>query len=82
MDLEKKSKAENYTQIFIETPYRNRHMLDSLLSVLDEKSWLCVAWDLTLPTQGVVSQPVAVWKKTPLPNLEKKNAIFLIAQIL
>lgn len=73
--LENSSKG--YTQIFIETPYRNKHMLESLLETLQPDTWLCVAWDLTLPTQGVLSQPVSLWKKSPLPNLEKKNAIFL-----
>lgn len=76
--IEKASKTEHYTQIFIETPYRNRQTLESLLETLDDSTWLCVAWELTLPTQGVLSQPVALWKKSPLPNLEKKNAIFLV----
>lgn len=76
--MERAAKNEKYTQIFIETPYRNRHTLESLLETLDDATWLCVAWELTLPTQGVVSQPVSLWKKSPPPNLDKKNAIFLI----
>lgn len=77
LKLEKTAKQDGYTQIFIETPYRNKHMLESLLEVLQPETCLCVAWDLTLPTQGILSQPVSIWKKSPLPNLEKKNAIFL-----
>lgn len=77
VQLEQTSQTEDLTQIFIETPYRNRHMLETLLSALSDKTVLCVAWDLTLSTQGVVCQPISVWKKTPLPNLDKKNAIFL-----
>lgn len=76
--LEKRSKADAATQIFIETPYRNKHTLESLLKVLHESTELCVGWDLTLPTQGIVSQPIHLWKKSPLPNLEKKTAIFLL----
>jgi 16S rRNA (cytidine1402-2'-O)-methyltransferase len=76
-DLERISKDKKMTQMFIETPYRNQHTLNSLIKVLHENTALCVAWDLTLPTQGVVSQSVQLWKKSPLPNLEKKNAIFL-----
>ena len=76
-ELQKISKAEKATQIFIETPYRNRHTLESLIKILHDETILCVAWELTLPTQGVVSQPIHLWKKSPLPNLEKKNAIFL-----
>lgn len=76
--LEKVSKAEQMTQIFIETPYRNRHTLETLLSTLSDNTRLCVAWNLTLSDQGVLSQPVHLWKKSPPPNLEKRNAIFLI----
>ena len=75
--LEKRSNAEKMTQIFIEAPYRNKHMLESLLETLNERTRLCVAWDLTLPTQGVLSQTVTQWKKSPLPNLDKRAAIFL-----
>ncbi len=76
--LEALSKAEKSTQIFIEAPYRNMHMLESLLSTLSDQTWLCVAWDLTMPQQGIVSEPVQRWKKMPMPNLEKKAATFLI----
>lgn len=78
--LEALSKAEKSTQIFMEAPYRNMHMLQSLLNTLDEQTWLCVAWELTMPSQGIVSEPVQRWKKMPLPSLEKKPALFLIAQ--
>lgn len=77
-ELERRSKSDDATQIFIEAPYRNAHLLEALISILNDETLLCVAWDLTLPTQGVVSQPVALWKKSPLPNLEKKAAIFLL----
>lgn len=76
--LEQTSAKDGYTQIFIETPYRNKHLLETLLETLDDKTWLCVAWDLTLQTQSVVSQPVSLWKKSPVPNLDKKAAIFLL----
>lgn len=75
--LEKRSQEEKTTQIFIEAPYRSQKFLEALLENLDDSTLLATAWDLTLPTQGVVSQPVALWKKSPLPNLVKKPAIFL-----
>lgn len=78
-ELEKKSALEHSTQIFIEASYRDEHMLETLLSTLNDNTLLCAAWDLTLPTQGVLSQPVSVWKKSPLPNLEKKSVIFLLS---
>lgn len=76
--LERNAKDEGYTQIFIETPHRNEHTLQTLLSTLADSTLLCVAWDLTLPSQGILSQTVAIWKKSPPPNLDKKNAIYLI----
>ncbi len=76
--LEKRAHVDQSTQIFIETPFRNMHLLETLLDTLSDTTLLCVAWDLTLPTQGVLSQPVSVWKKSPLPNLKKRAAIFLI----
>lgn len=77
-EIQRNSKAQKATQIFIEAPYRNKHLLESLLKILGDETHLCVAWDLTLPTQGVVSQTIERWKKSPLPNLEKKAAIFLL----
>lgn len=76
--LQRRSKADDATQIFIETPYRNKHLLESLINTLSDDVQLCIAWDLTMPTQGVISQKVALWKKSPPPNLDKKNAVFLI----
>ncbi len=75
--LEKRSQEEKATMIFIETPFRNQPLLESLLSTLSDSTHLCVAWDLTLPTQGILSQPVALWKKAPVPKLEDRVAIFL-----
>ena len=75
--LSQQSRLEQTTQIFIEAPYRNQHALETLLQTLPEKALLSVAWDLTLPTQGVMTQSMAQWKKCSPPNLEKKPAIFL-----
>lgn len=76
--LGQQSKQQDATQIFMEAPYRNKHMFDALLEQLPPQAQLCVAWDLTLVSQGVVSQTVANWKKGTPPNLEKKPAIFLV----
>jgi 16S rRNA (cytidine1402-2'-O)-methyltransferase len=76
--LERQSLQNNATQIFIEAPHRSGEMLESLLATLAPATWLCAAIELTTQQQSVVSQPVALWKKSPLPNLQKKNAIFLL----
>lgn len=77
--LEKRSKEERATQVFIEAPFRNDKLLDSLLETLDESTKLCVAWDLTMPTQGVETHSVSTWKKRSRPTLHKKPAVFLFS---
>jgi 16S rRNA (cytidine1402-2'-O)-methyltransferase len=78
LQLEQSSKKQGSTEIFIETPYRNKHMLETLFSTLHDDTWVSVASDLTLNTQSVVTQTVAAWKKCTLPNLDKKASIFLL----
>ena len=79
-EMEKRSKDENATQLFILPPYKNQQMLELLLQVLGYGTELCVAWDLTMPTQGVERQTIAEWKRRTLPNIHKKPAIFLFKQ--
>ncbi|MBA2368952.1 MAG: SAM-dependent methyltransferase [Candidatus Protochlamydia sp.] len=78
-NLVQTSKTEQATQIFMEAPYRNAQALEAVLEVLPDDVWLAVAWDLTMPTQGVVCQLVASWKKSTIPNIDKKPAIFLFS---
>jgi 16S rRNA (cytidine1402-2'-O)-methyltransferase len=75
--LEKRSLEEKSTQIVMEAPYRSAYLLNALLEALHDKTFLCAAWDLTLPSQGVITQTVATWKKCALPNIEKHNCLFL-----
>ncbi|MBS0629697.1 MAG: SAM-dependent methyltransferase [Verrucomicrobia bacterium] len=75
--LEERSREEKATQVFIETPYRNEKMLATLLATLSDSTVLSVAWDLTMPTQGVETYPVKDWKRRPLPNIHKHPAVFL-----
>jgi 16S rRNA (cytidine1402-2'-O)-methyltransferase len=78
--LEKRSQMEQSTQIFMETPHRNSKTLQLILDTLHDQTLLCVAWDLTLPSQGVVTQPIYAWKTSTQPNLDKRNALFLFMQ--
>ena len=68
------------TQIFIEAPHRNAATLEALLNRLPGSTRLCVAWDLTLSSQGVMTEKVSTWKKLPLPNIQKKPTIFLMEE--
>jgi 16S rRNA (cytidine1402-2'-O)-methyltransferase len=73
--LEQRSREENQTQLFIETPYRNNHLLSSLLSTLKPETLLHISCDLTLPTELVLTQSVKEWKKN-MPDLHKRPSIF------
>jgi 16S rRNA (cytidine1402-2'-O)-methyltransferase len=75
--LEELSKKEKATQLIMEAPYRNGYLLEDLIKCLSDKTLLSVAWDLNMPTQGVVTQTIMQWRKCTLPNLAKKPAIFL-----
>lgn len=78
-NLEIRSRQANETQIFIETPYRNDALLADALAVLHDETRLCVACDLTLPSQHIISQPIKNWKKmNNLPNLKKRPVIFVL----
>jgi len=77
--LEQRSRQQNETQLFIETPYRNDALLADALEPLHPEPRLCTATDLTLPTQEIISQTVAAWRKSKtLPNLKKRPTIFVL----
>lgn len=75
--LEKKSIVENQSQLFIETPYRNNQMLESLVKTLQNTTGICVACDITLSTQYIRTAPVKQWKRIKV-DLHKRPAIFII----
>ncbi len=76
-DLERTSGRDKQTQIFIEAPYRNTKLLEDLLSVCNGHTKLCIAVDLTMDSEFVVTKTVAEWKKR-IPELGKRPAIFLL----
>jgi len=67
------------TQIFIETPYRNAAMLQSLLEHCRGDTLLCIAADLTLPAASVITRSVALWKKNP-PAVDRRQVVFLLGR--
>lgn len=79
--LEERLHREHQTQIFIEAPYRNNQMLEALSAVLQPNTMICVACDLTLPTQYIRSLPSGKWKtEREKINLHKRNTVFLIGE--
>ncbi|CAL94235.1 SAM-dependent methyltransferase [Azoarcus olearius] len=76
--LEEESRRQNRTQIFIETPYRNERMFDALLRLCHPQTRLCIACDLTTPTEYLVTHRIETWRTTPRPQLAKRPALFLL----
>ncbi len=73
---EQRSKKEAQTQIYIEAPYRNMQLLESMLANLYPDTNLCIAVDLTLESQMVKTKRIKAWKKSKI-NLHKRPVIFL-----
>jgi 16S rRNA (cytidine1402-2'-O)-methyltransferase len=76
-NLEKLSEDKNQSQLFIETPYRNNKMLEDVLIALHPNTRLCVAADITLPTEFIKTQRISEWKKSKV-DLHNRPAIFII----
>ena len=77
-EIEDASRQRQETQIFIETPYRNGHLLQDLLATCQPHTRLCVACNLTAETERIISQAIRDWNKSPTPELHKQPAVFLL----
>ena len=76
--LEQMAQRYKQTQIFIETPYRNKGVIEEAMKSLSPKTQFCVAADLSLGSEFIFSKKIKKWKKAELPDLHKRPAIFLI----
>ena len=77
-EIEKRSQSHNETQIFIETPYRNQHMLEAILTSCNANTRLCIASQISLPDEMIVTKTIKDWKQSTLPDLHKKPTVFLL----
>ena len=75
--LERISSEQNQTQIFIETPYRNNKLLDDMIAILQPNTKVCVACDITLPTEYIKTMSAKEWKNLK-EDLHKRPAIFIL----
>jgi len=75
--VESESLKKNCTQIFIETPYRNNQLLETIIKSCSPQTRLCIAADLTSEKEWIKTKTISDWKKT-LPDLHKKPAVFLL----
>ena len=76
-ELENRSLREDETEIFIETPYRNEVLLEALLESCRETTRLCIAADLTLPTETILVRTIAGWRRAAAP-VGRRPAVFLL----
>lgn len=77
-DLESESRKCHQTQIFIETPYRNRAMFDAILQACQPGTRLTVATDLTLTGESILTRTIQAWKKQTPPEIERRPTVFLL----
>jgi len=76
--LETESIKRKQTQLFIETPYRNDRMFSALLAQCRPETLLCVATDITMPSEQIQTRSIAQWKSQPIPQLNKRPSLFLL----
>lgn len=77
-EIEKQSQKYQETQVFIETPYRNQHLLEDILANCAPATRLCIARNISLQNELIISKSIAEWKKGDLPDLHKEPTVFLI----
>ncbi|MEM6686478.1 MAG: SAM-dependent methyltransferase [Bacteroidota bacterium] len=75
--LERRVKEFNQSQAFIETPYRNDKLMADLIATLSGNMRLCVACDITLPTEYIKTMTISEWKRASV-SLHKRPAMFVI----
>ena len=76
-NLERISQERNQAQIFIETPYRNNNLYEDIKQTLSPATSLCIACDITLATEYIMTKTVSNWGKTKV-DLHKRPTIFIL----
>ena len=76
-ELEKRSKQEKQSQLFIETPYRNNQLLEDIIHTCQPDTRLCIAVDITLESEYIHTRTIKEWAKNK-PELHKRPAIFIL----
>ena len=76
-ELETISRKEGSAQIFIETPYRNLSLLDSLIKNCSGQTRLCIAVNLTGKRESILTKTISAWSRA-IPEINKQPAIFIL----
>lgn len=77
-ELEGSVYHRDQTQVFIETPYRNQQMMESLVETCHSQTRICIAVNLTMPDEMILTRTVEQWKRMKWPEIRKKPAVFLL----
>jgi 16S rRNA (cytidine1402-2'-O)-methyltransferase len=78
ISIENESSKNHETQIFIETPYRNQHIFNDLISKLQDRTKLCIALDISSENEFILMKNIKDWKKETTPDLKNKPCVFLL----
>ena len=78
--IEEESYKNGYSQLFMETPYRNMQLLDSLLKTCKSTTYLSIAANILSTNQYLKTKSIEEWKKSPLPELHKKPCVFILSK--
>ena len=76
--LEQRSRVENQTQLFIEAPYRNVSLFKDLVQACSDETFLTIGCELTTADELILTKKIRNWKKSPIPDINKKNTVFAI----
>jgi len=76
-EIESEAYRKDQTQVFIETPYRNQQVLESLVKTCRDQTLLCIACNLGSQDELIISKPIIWWKQNH-PDIHKKPAVFLL----
>lgn len=76
--IERVATEKKQTQIFMETPYRNQQVLEDIVATLHPATDLCIATDITLPTEYIVTRSIVAWRQKSLPHIDNRPTIFLL----
>lgn len=77
-ELDRLTQKQSHTHIFIEAPYRNKQMIDSLLETCSDNTMLCIASNITMPDESILTKSIAEWRKAK-PDPGKKPTVFLLS---
>ena len=70
--------SRSMSQIFMETPYRNERLMKVIISSLKSETLLCIAVDMTTPTEWIECKTIKEWKTDHWPNIQRRPAIFIL----